>query len=100
GKSTGCEANVDLSQLDGTDGFKLAGLVDQDRLGNTVSAAGDVNGDGIDDLVVAATFADEGGTDRGAAYVVFGTVSGFNATVSLSGLNGTNGFKLSGAADN
>jgi hypothetical protein len=100
GKAGGFGASVSLSGLDGSNGFKLSGLADNDLAGESVSAAGDVNGDGFDDLIIGASGADEGGTNRGAAYVVFGKAGGFGASVALSGLNGSNGFKLSGLADN
>ena len=38
----------------------------------SVSSAGDVNGDGFDDLIVGAPNGDDGGTNAGEAYVVFG----------------------------
>ena len=47
--------------LEGEDTFNF--------FGNSVAAAGDVNGDGIDDLVVGAPQNDEGGPDAGKAYV-------------------------------
>ena len=53
-----------------------------DQAGCSVSAAGDVNGDGFDDLIVGAPFGDDGGDDAGEAYVVFGKASGF-ATIDL-----------------
>ena len=93
-------ASIALGGLDGGDGFKLTGVADFDLAGRSVSAAGDVNGDGFADLLIGAHLANEGGTDRGAAYVVFGKAGGFGASVALSGLDGTNGFKLTGVADN
>ncbi len=99
GKAGGFGASVALAGLDGRNGFKLSGVADSDNAGNSVSAAGDVNGDGFADLLLGARYADEGGTDRGAAYVVFGKAGGFGASVALTGLDGSNGFKLSGVAD-
>lgn len=40
-----------------------------DRLGVSVAGVGDFDGDGIDDVAVAAPFADGGGTDAGAVLV-------------------------------
>src|SRR5258708_2904876 len=65
-------ANIGLSSLNGSNGFKLSGVADNDRSGYSVSTAGDVNGDGFADLIIGAYKADETGTDRGASYVVFG----------------------------
>ncbi|HLF95662.1 MAG TPA: DUF4347 domain-containing protein [Methylococcaceae bacterium] len=98
GKSTGFTANVDLSSLDGTNGFRLSGVAAADFSGHSVSSAGDVNGDGFDDLVVGAFRADPNGSYSGASYVVFGKSSGFASNLNLSTLDGSNGFKLSGVA--
>ena len=43
-----------------------------DRLGNAVGGAGDVNADGYDDLIVGANKTDVGGTDTGSAIVFSG----------------------------
>jgi len=43
-----------LSTLDGSNGFRLDGIDAGDRSGNSVSNAGDVNGDGYDDILVEA----------------------------------------------
>ena len=53
GKSSGFTAVVDLSTLNGTDGFRLDGLDAGDNSGDSVSSAGDVNGDGFDDILIA-----------------------------------------------
>lgn len=47
-----------------------------DAAGISVDGAGDVNGDGFDDLVVGAYQDDTGGTDAGAAFVVYGPIEG------------------------
>ena len=91
-------ANIDLSTLDGSTGFKLSGTAAGDRSGWSVASAGDVNGDGFADLIVGAIFAAPNGSQSGAGYVVFGQASGFAANIDLSSLDGTTGFKLSGAA--
>ena len=81
-------ANIDLSSLDGSTGFKLSGTAAGDRSGWSVASAGDVNGDGFADVVVGAIFAAANGSQSGAGYVVFGQASGFTANIALSSLDG------------
>ncbi len=100
GKPGGLAAVLNLSTLDGTSGFRLDGVAAFDRSGRSVSSAGDVNGDGFDDLIVGAAEADPNGNSSGSSYVVFGKSSGFSATLNLSTLDGTNGFRLDGVAAN
>jgi hypothetical protein len=87
---------VDLDDIAaGTGGFKIQGENAEDRAGRSVSAAGDVNGDGLDDLIVGTTGNDSGSGVAGAAYVVFGK-SG-TALVDLDDVAaGTGGFKIQG----
>ena len=102
GNSKGLEASLDLAELDGSNGFVISGnkgggFFDGDRSGSSVSGAGDVNGDGIDDLIIGAPNADTNGNDgAGESYVVFGSSDGFEARFKLSELDGTNGFVLKG----
>ena len=54
---------------------------------------GDINGDGVDDVIIGAFRADpNGNNDAGSSYVVFGQTGCFNDTLPLSDLDGKNGF--------
>jgi hypothetical protein len=55
-----------------TGGFVINGEVAGDRSGHAVSSAGDINGDGLDDLIVGAYGANPNGIDSGKAYIIFG----------------------------
>jgi Ca2+-binding RTX toxin-like protein len=100
GKASGFAATLSLGTLNGSNGFRLEGLQSSDNAGVSVSAAGDVNGDGFDDMLVGAKGADPSGSASGASYVVFGKAAGFSSNLGLWTLNGSNGFKLSGVAAN
>jgi glycosylphosphatidylinositol phospholipase D len=88
---------VDVSILDGTDGFALIG-VELSWAGFAVSDAGDVNGDGIGDVIIGAPRAEpnHNGQEAGASYVVFGSDAAWPPEIDLSALDGTNGFVLKG----
>lgn len=80
-------------------GFVITGGAAFDHLGSSVSNAGDLNGDGTDDLIVGASAADGGGLNRGVGYVVFGNTGGIPTTVGAGSLDGANGVALIGASD-
>ncbi len=46
-------------------------LANADDFGQAIGLPGDVDGDGLADMLVGAPRADDGGTDRGAAWVLF-----------------------------
>ena len=81
GTDNGCalSGTFDLAAADA----KLLGEAETDHLAYSrgLASAGDVDGDGFDDLLVGARYNDEGGPNAGAAYLVTGPVQG---TVSLS----------------
>ncbi|MEL7034469.1 MAG: hypothetical protein AAFO04_02445 [Cyanobacteria bacterium J06592_8] len=97
GRNSGLTASLDLSDLDGSNGFVLNGINPGDFSGGSVSNAGDVNGDGIDDLIIGASSADPNGNENaGESYIVFGSSNGFDSSLELSALNASNGFTING----
>ncbi|MGD9583378.1 MAG: integrin alpha, partial [Lysobacterales bacterium] len=92
-------ATINLGSLSGSDGFRLDGATAGDGSGRSVAAAGDINGDGIGDLIIGAYAADpNGNSGAGSSYVVFGKNTAFAGTLALSALSGSDGFRLDGAA--
>jgi hypothetical protein len=62
-----------FSGLDGSQIFRWSGDSGNDLFGNSVSDAGDVDGDGFHDIIIGAPYADPGGRrDAGSAYVYSG----------------------------
>ena len=98
GSDSGFSSSFDLDNLDGSNGFQINGIYGGDRSGTSVSSAGDVNADGIDDLIIGAIFVDPEEQLRkiGASYVVFGSDSAFSTSFDLANLDGSNGFKIDG----
>ncbi|NDG50803.1 MAG: hypothetical protein EBY30_17630, partial [Rhodospirillales bacterium] len=100
GNTSAFASSINLSSLNGTIGFRLDGVAGGDGSGYSVASAGDVNGDGIADLIIGANGADPNGSSSGSSYVVFGKASGFSSSINLSSLDGSTGFRLDGVATN
>ncbi len=84
GSAASFPATFDLNTLDGTNGFKVVGIVEDERRGKSASGLGDVNGDGIDDLIL--------GTQKNQTMVIYGTSGTFPAVMDVTDMDGTNGF--------
>ena len=95
GKADGI-GDIDLATLTAAQGFKLSGAAAGDASGTSVSRAGDINGDGIEDIIVGAPLADRAGLDHaGESYVVYGKEGGL-ADIDLAALDPAHGFKIVG----
>lgn len=81
----------DISSLNGTTGFTIDGINPNDYSGQLVGKTGDVNGDGIADILIGT------GTRNNQVYIVFGSKKLWPAVVKLASLNGRNGFIISGS---
>lgn len=104
GRNTGFPSRVSLQDLengDGSTGFVVIGSSEFDLSGFPVSTAGDLNNDGIDDLLIGAVSASPNGQNNaGESYVIFGRSTGFDAQFELSSLatsDGSEGFVLQGS---
>lgn len=53
--------------------------------GHSVASAGDVNGDGYDDVIVGALFYDSGQENEGAAFLYFGSATGLSSSPAWRG---------------
>ncbi|WP_431268446.1 FG-GAP-like repeat-containing protein [Dankookia sp. P2] len=81
----------------GQGGFRILAEAPGDNIGRAIASIGDLNGDGRPEILVGASRNDGGGSDAGAAYVVWGKADG--ATVRLADVaQGVGGFKIEGSA--
>ena len=96
-------ADIDLAAFNsGTDGFRILGAAGGDGLGEAVSNGGDINGDGVVDMMVSAPNAyGLGKANSGIVYVIYGKAKGSKfSDIDLATLANTDGFKICGAGRN
>lgn len=84
------------------------GESDNDYAGRSVVCAGDINGDGIDDILIGATSNDQSLNNAGKTYLIFGDRSSRKSEISLSeadasfvgiGAGDWSGSSIAGAGD-
>jgi hypothetical protein len=84
-----------LTDVSGATGFQLSGASPGgSNLGNAIKPAGDVNGDGFEDVIIGAYYEN---FTAGTAYVIFGKSTGFSPPPDLDNLSATDGFAIRGA---
>ena len=104
GETIGWSMDTDLSTADASFIGEDAG----DLSGRSVSGAGDVNGDGFDDILIGAEHDEEGGYFAGQTYLIFGKATGWSMGMDLSTADASfigedgwdySGYSVSGAGD-
>lgn len=102
----GLPANLDVTSINGSNGFALGMAQAGARLGYSMAALGDINGDGDPDFALGAPFANAGSGatvrhDVGKVFVIFGRASTnpFPASLDLDTLAAGDGFVVAGLSD-
>ena len=98
---------INVAALNGTNGFLVHGATFVPPFGtytglSDAAAAGDVNGDGVDDIVLTQTLVPQGFEQLGETFVIYGKAGSFADLNNLdlhTGLNGSNGLRIVGAGD-
>ncbi|MCP5014893.1 MAG: hypothetical protein GY938_06355, partial [Ketobacter sp.] len=98
GRVAGTYNDVALESIPAGEGFVIHGENSTDRTSHSVRGIGDVNGDGIGDLMLSTIHDDEGGASAGAAWVIFGVAGTSRSDIDLSTLSSIDGFKIIGDA--
>ena len=86
--------NVTATSFSPANGFKITGV--DSYMGMDVSSAGDINGDGLADLIVGAQGYNAATETEGAAFIVYGTTNNTGVDLSNGTIPVTNGFRVTG----
>lgn len=95
--SSQCLQVLSHQKISDTRGYFNA-LIDNSDLFGTVAHIGDLDGNGIGDIVVGAKLDDDGGTNRGAVYIVF--LDEYGRALSFQKISSTQGGFSTGLDDN
>ena len=67
------QENIDLLNLKPSEGILIKSVNSYDKLGYSVSSAGDVNNDGYDDIIISSPLASPlSRTNAGSVYIIYG----------------------------
>ncbi len=104
GVDNDCDGEVDLLDITTADA-KLTGDSTNSGVGEAIASAGDMNGDGLDDILIGAYAESSAGYFAGAVYVVLGVPSGSSSLSSAASRWGGEsdwleaGYAVSGTGD-
>ena len=88
GQTSGLVGEQDLADIASGDlaGVVIEGYAKSEKISGAVSSAGDVNGDGLDDILLAVRFADPDGSrvDAGQTYLIYGQSAQWSGTLDVT----------------
>ncbi|QIE88149.1 Ig-like domain repeat protein [Pseudomonas nitroreducens] len=92
GKAGGLGSSIDLKNMTLDQGIRInsqhyewLGSARQDYSTNTITALGDINGDGINDFAISAPYSEPG--DPGRVWIIYGKAGGYTSDINLDALN-------------
>ncbi|MEO1687087.1 MAG: Ig-like domain-containing protein, partial [Pseudomonadota bacterium] len=98
GDAAGLPATLDVSDLDGANGFAIFGGGVSTDFGTVLAGGADVDGDGLNDILLGAPGADPGGVENaGSVFVVYGAASQA-AALNVNALSPTQGRRIDGVS--
>lgn len=100
GRKSNTIQDVQIDSLTLSQGFKITGASDSLTIGitNMINPAGDVNNDGVDDIVLGAPTSPDsfGNPYSGMIYIIYGKQGGLVDHINLSALSSSQGFTIKG----